>query len=222
MFLLLIVPVFAISEGYPFIGRLINSDMQGIEGVDLQIVFELPSLFGSDICKSKVITTLNGEIVYTYDEDLDFVYEGTNTSCGSTLSSGDEFDIEFLEKVLDCDLDPLGSFILDDSAAYIGTHKVERCEVSRDTSFRVSGGGGGRSSRVRVILPEELQEIIEEYFPNKVIITQELVEEPPREALLKLSQNKTANYLFTLSLIVLLIGNLLWLVSNLKRHMKGK
>ncbi len=227
IFILFSSSVFALEEGYPFVGRMVDEEDNGVSGLAIQFVFELKSPFGTKLCISeKMLTTGDGEFVLTINENTDIVYEDGGEPCVAKIKAGDSFYLLIDKSAIGCeDAEEYNGFVVEESASYIGTHSVEDCKIEVDKEYiSPSAGGGAKGDKhIKVIRPEEFEEILEAHKGKKPIIIVEeegipveelgLVEEKPKFSF-------EPNTFFTLALALIVIANLIWLNTQLRKRIK--
>jgi hypothetical protein len=219
MVLMLMLPlVFALDNGYPFFTKFIDNNEQPIEGIKVNLDF-------GECHTGELITNQYGEIVFVINDNKDIYFKGINQSCANVIQPGDEFKMIIDQSVIGC-----GIKIIDQKVLYsntpLGFYQFDSCAVKE--AKPTSGGGSSNNvvpikNKDIIVLPsDEVEEFKQKYLPEpeEPIIVDEFEEEQiivikqPKST--NFYENIDANYLFLISIIILLIINLILVRREIK------
>lgn len=229
---------FSLEFGYPFDGRIVNSDDQGIENIKLKFIF-----YGGDfLCESVELSTIyTGDFYLTLNDNMEILNSNTGKSCIAKIIPGMKTAVMLNKSLIGCKEEIIyyGNFTVGNSDTSVGTYRITNCTVEEHSTYKSpsGGGGGGRGSsgknekeHIIIMTPEEVDKFLKELEEkNKVIPDESEIKEDVEEDIKPLIQMPSIKIqwdsisidpflFFRLSLVLVLIANLLILTTFLRKE----
>lgn len=213
--LILISGVSALEDSYPFLGRFVDQNDNGIRGLALRISFE-------ECISKELITDADGEFLLVMNYEDDIVYKNDNLrSCVRDITNNQYFSI-LIES--ECGIEEYGKFKTGSSLAAVGTHKIESCIIEEDIDYmKPMPGGGGDSSKKPpiedsfvIIGEDELKNFVKKIEEGKK--QKNIIEEKPLLKRIGLPAISFSQNYIIMIFLLLLIVDLIVLIYHLKKQ----
>ena len=101
LFLFVLPTANALEAGYPFFGRVIDQNNQGIPNVNIQLDFE-------ECISKKITTNSNGEFILTLNGLSDIIFKENNITCITEINPEDSFSLVVDASSVECGIIKFG------------------------------------------------------------------------------------------------------------------